>query len=303
MVRLGTVHEIWRYPVKSMAGERLGRTAVGERGLYGDRGWAVLNDATGEIHNAKRFPVLMQCAARYRAEPGADDVPDVDITFPDGTTLGSDSPVVGVRLSELMEQRVSLRRIEPATNKAFYRRRQPGAALIGKLAAWRTMRRIIQRAAESQLRPAFGREPNEPMPDLSDLPGSAFEFYTPPGTFFDVAPIHVLTTSTLAAMAALNSAASWDVRRFRPNILLDTTRQSAAYEHDWIGHTIRIGGFAIRGEMRTIRCAMTMHPQVDLPRDPSVLRTIVRDADQCLGLYASIVATGIAAIGDPVSIT
>lgn len=299
----GTIREIWRYPVKSMAGEGLDRTEVGDRGLFGDRGWAVRNDETGEIHNAKRFPALMQCAARYRTDPDADHIPDVDITFPDGTVLGSDSPLLRERLSELMERRVSLRRLEPAMNKAFYRRRKPGAALVGRLAASRMMRRILQRAVERQLRVELGREPDEPMPDLRDVPATLFEFYTPPGTFFDLLPIHVLTTSTLQAMAALNAAASWDIRRFRPNILVETLPAVGPHvERNWVGRTVRIGGFAIRGEMPTVRCAMAMHAQRHLPRDPSILRTIVRDADQCLGLYASIAATGAASVGDPVSI-
>jgi uncharacterized protein len=245
----------------------------------------------------------MQCAAHYRAEPGADYITDVDITFPDGSTLGSDSPLLGTRLSELMLRRVSLRRLQPATNKAFHRRQEPGAVLIGRLAASRTVRRIVQRAFERQLRVEFGREPNEPMPDVGDLPAAVFEFYTPPGTFFDVLPIHVLGTSTLQAMATLNPSASWDARRFRPNIVVQTGPEVGPHvERDWVGRTVRVGGFAIRGEMPTFRCAMTMHAQRDLPRDPSVLRTIVRDADQFLGLYASIVATGTASVGDSVSI-
>ena len=55
-MRVGPVREIWRYPVKSMAGERLDRGRVGARGLLGDRGWAIRDEATGEIHNAKRHP-------------------------------------------------------------------------------------------------------------------------------------------------------------------------------------------------------------------------------------------------------
>ncbi len=298
-----TVCEIWRYPVKSMAGERLHSTKVGERGLYGDRGWAVRNDTTGEIHNAKRFPILMQCAARYRVQPDADQIPDVDVTLPDGTTLGSDSPVLSARLSQLMGRHVSLIRREPATNKAFYRRREPGAALAGRLAASRTMRRILQRVLGRQLRVEFGREPDEPMPDLGDISATLFEFYTPPGTFFDMLPIHVLATSTLQAMAALNPSASWDVRRFRPNFLLEIGPKAPAHvERDWIGHMVWVGGCAIRGEILTVRCAMAMHGQRDLPRDRSILRTIVRDADQCLGLYGSIVRAGSASVGDPVTV-
>lgn len=302
-MRVGTVSEIWRYPVKSMKGERLDRSIVGDRGLYGDRGWAVRNHETGEIHNAKRFPVLMQCAARYRTEPDADHIPEVEIAFPDGTRLCSDSPRLSALLSELMGRRVSLRRLEPASNKAFYRRREPGAALVGRLAASRRMRRILQRAVERRLRTEFGRGPDEPLPDMGNMPASVFEFYTPPGTYFDLLPIHILTKSTLHAMAKLNPAAVWDVRRFRPNILLETGAEADAHiERNWIGRTIQIGAFAIRGELPTIRCAMATHAQGDLPRDPSVLRTIVRHADQCLGLYASIVATGNVSVGDQVSV-
>jgi uncharacterized protein YcbX len=155
---------------------------------------------------------------------------------------------------------------------------------------------------EGQLRVEFGREPDEPMPDLGNMSSDVFEFYTPPGTYFDVLPIHVLSTSAVQTMRMLDPAASWDVRRFRPNVLIQTATDQGHVERNWVGHTVRIGGFAIRGEMPTIRCAMTMHAQNELPRDPLVLRAIVRDADQCLGLYASVVATGTVSVGDPVTL-
>jgi uncharacterized protein len=294
------VKEIWRYPVKSMAGERLERSEVGIRGLWGDRGWAVRNEKTGEIHNAKRFPVLMQCSTRYRNLPGEDHIPEVDITLPDGEALGSDSPRLSARLSELMGRPVSLRRLEPAANRKYYRRHGPGASVIGWLAASRTARRVLQRAVERQLRVDFGRAPNEPMPDLGSMPSDLFEFYTPPGTYFDVLPIHVLSTSAMQTMRMLEPAASWDLRRFRPNVLIDTATRQGHVEREWVGHTVQIGGFAMRGEMPTIRCAMTMHAQSELPKDPLVLRAIVRDADQCLGLYGSVVVTGTISVGDPV---
>lgn len=154
----------------------------------------------------------------------------------------------------------------------------------------------------AELRETFGREPEEPLPDLADVPGHAFEFYTPPGTYFDVFPIHVLTTSALSLMSRLNPAATWDARRFRPNVLVDTNATTGAVENDWVARAIRIGGFNIKGEVPTIRCAMPMHAQADLPRDPSVLRTIVRDANQCLGLYASVIDAGSVATGDSVEL-
>ena len=306
-MRVGHVREIWRYPVKSMAGERLERAQVGAQGLWGDRGWAIRNEASGEIHDAKRHPILMQCSAVYREEPRPDHIPHVEITLPDGSTVSSDSPAISQRLSDLMGRRVTLRALQPATDTAYYRRREPGSALMGRLAQYRTGRRLLQWALvrgrmAAELRELFGREPEEPLPDLADHPGAVFEFQTPPGTYFDVFPIHVLTTSALQLMSRLNPAAVWDVRRFRPNVLVETDSTTGAVENDWAGRAIRIGGFVVKGELPTVRCAMTMHAQADLPRDPSVLRTIVRDANQCLGLFASVIDAGSVATDDPVEL-
>lgn len=306
-IEVGRVREIWRYPVKSMIGERLDRGHVGAHGLWGDRGWAIRDEVTGEIHSAKRHPILMQCSAVYRAEPRADHIPHVDITLPDGATVSSDSPAASRRLSELIARRVTLRPVQPAADTAYYRRREPGSALLGRLWAYRSARRLLQRLilrgpVAKELRAVLGREPEEPLPDLSDVPPVAWEFYTPPGTYFDLFPIQVLTTATLQYMSQLNPAANWDVRRFRPNVLVDTESTTGAVENNWIGRAIRIGGLVVKGELPTIRCAMPMHAQADLPRDPSVLRTIVREANQCLGVYASVIEAGSVATGDPVEL-
>jgi uncharacterized protein len=294
------VRELWRYPVKSMAGERLEQSDVGPNGFRGDRGWAVRDAKTGEIHNAKRFPRLMQCAAAYRDELRDDSISHVDVTFPDGTTAGSDSPALNERLSELMGHAVTLESLRPATDRAFYRRRDPGSAVMGSVAKYRPMRKVLSWAAAKGLaganvRAEFGREADEAMPDLSDIPAEIFEYYTPPGTYFDVYPIHVLSTASLDRMRRHNPNADWDPRRFRPNVLIDDGDES-----QWVGRTAHIGAFGIRGEIPTVRCAMPMHAQHDLPKDPTILRTIVRDANQCLGLYASVTSAGHVRVGDPV---
>ena len=306
-VTVGRVREIWRYPVKSMVGESIDYSDVAVDGLWGDRGWAVRDEATGEIHNAKRHPVLMQCSAAYREAPGQEVIPHVEITLPDGAKIASDSPDVSRRLSELMQRHVTLRRRRPATDKGYYRRRELGAALAGRLAQYRVGRRLLQWAilrgkAATELRETFGRTPDEPLPDLADVPGSIFEFQTPPGTYFDLYPIHVLTSSTLERLSALNPAATWDNRRFRPNVVIATESASSGDEIDWVGRAVSIGAFVIKGEMPTIRCAMTMHAQAGLPRDASVLRTIVRQSNQCAGLYASVAAPGRVAISDSVQV-
>ena len=146
----------------------------------------------------------------------------------------------------------------------------------------------------------FVRERHEPLPDLSNLPATAWEFYTPPGTYFDLFPMHLLTTSTLQLMSRANPAAQWDVRRFRPNLVVATPSTDGALELDWSGHRLRLGTVALQCEIPTIRCAMTMHAQADLPTDRSVLRTIAREADQQLGVYASVVTDGGIHVGDRV---
>src|ERR1043166_7472890 len=84
VVDLGRVIEIWRYPVKSMGGEQLERCALGKLGIPGDRGWAVRDEAAGEIRGAKKLPALLLLATRYLEEPAGERIPSAEITFPDG---------------------------------------------------------------------------------------------------------------------------------------------------------------------------------------------------------------------------
>src|SRR5262245_63976799 len=101
-MHIGTIKEIWRYPVKSMAGERLESSAVESLGIPADRGWALRDETTGEITNGKRFPLLMQCAARYRSEPTDSNTPAADITLPDGSITATDAVDINERLSDLL---------------------------------------------------------------------------------------------------------------------------------------------------------------------------------------------------------
>ncbi|MDB6145603.1 MAG: uncharacterized protein JWP80_4647 [Pseudomonas sp.] len=105
---VGRVSEIWRYPVKSMGGEKLLSCTVGSMGIPGDRGWALRDEVAGEIRGAKNMPTLLEYASRYRKQPVIDQIPPVDIRLPDGTDIGSDDPQVNARLSELLGRAVSL---------------------------------------------------------------------------------------------------------------------------------------------------------------------------------------------------
>jgi uncharacterized protein YcbX len=306
---IGRVGEIWRYPVKSMGGERLDACAVGPKGIPGDRGWALRDEAAGEIRSAKYLPLLMQCKSRYREEPAAAGMsPHVEITLPDGSLTGSDDADVNQRLSEMLGRRVSLWPLQPAADKAHYRRAQAGASILSRVSRLRPLRphlgSLIRFAGlDAPTREMFSREPDEPLPDFSNTPSELFEFTSPPGTYFDAFPLHLLTTASLAAMARLNPSAIWDARRFRPNFLVETEAGvEGLVEADWTGRTLRLGGQRIKCESPAVRCGMTTHAQGELPKDPSVLRSIVRDAEQNLGVYASALGSGRVNVGDAVEL-
>jgi uncharacterized protein len=301
---IGTLKQIWRYPVKSMAGETLPNCTVGSLGLPGDRGWAIKDESTREITNGKNIPMLMQSLARYREEPLNGNVPHVDMAFSDGSIIGSDAANVNDQISKILGKKVSLWPLQPPTNKAHYRR----ASLISRLVGFKLVRNHLPRLlrmknVESQIREAFSREPGEPLPDLTQLPPEILEFTSPLGTYFDAFPIHLLTTASLAAMAKFNPNAAWDVRRFRPNFLIDTDPElEGLAEAGWAGRSLRVGSIELRCEIPTVRCGMTIQAQQDFPKDPSVLRSIVKDADQNLGIYANVSKTGEVKLGDRVEL-
>src|SRR5262249_47974770 len=163
---VGTVKEIYRYAVKSMAGEKLEECAVGVAGIPGDRGWALRDEAAGEITNGKKLPLLMQCAARYREPPRPDFIPHVDMTLPDGTSLRSDASDANARLSELLGNPVPLWPLRPAADVEHYRRRSKTARVFARLARFKSFRAALPvltsfGPAQAQLRETFSREPGE----------------------------------------------------------------------------------------------------------------------------------------------
>lgn len=305
---IGTVQQIWRYPVKSMTGEKLSQCVVESLGIPGDRGWALRDEAAHEITNGKRIPLLMQCAAKYREQPGDGFIPQVEITFPDGSRVSSDDPQANARLSEVLGKLVTLWPLQPASNKAHYRRAKLSSRLAGRLSQFSGFRSLLPTltsfgSMNVALREVFGREAGEPIPDISILPPEVLEFTSPPGTYFDAFPIHVLTTASLETMSQHNPAALWDIRRFRPNFLVKTEAGlEGLIESQWGGRTLRIGSVELKCEIPTARCGMTTHAQLDIPKDPSVLRSIVKDADQNLGVYASVITRGQVFEGDRVEL-
>ncbi len=305
---IGTVEQIWRYPVKSMAGEKLADCAVGHLGIAGDRGWALRDETTGEITTGTRIPLVMQCAAAYLETPSQDSIPNVRITFPDGSTTESGDANINARLSQALGKPVTLWPREPSTNKDHYRRKSASARLVGPLLQIPGFRSLLPKLTRfpplaATLRAEFSREPGEPFPDLSTLPPEILQFTSPLGTYFDAFPIHVLTSASLAKMGQLNPSSDWDVRRFRPNFFVRTNSDIEGLpEANWNGRVLRIGTVEVKCELPTVRCGMTTQKQRDLPKDPGVLRTIVKEAEQNLGSYANVIKPGKAAEGDSVEL-
>ncbi len=278
------VQELWRYPVKSMGGQRVASVAVTARGLHADRLWAVRDLALEATTTARRLPALMQCSARYAGEPPADAGPGrptpVIVTLPDGDELASDDPRIHARLSDFLGRRVELRPLPATDDKRSYR----GARM-----------RPDRMAAD--LRRQFDLEPGEPFPDLSMLPlgrlAELTRYATPVGTFADAYPLHLLTTGSMTAMRTLTPDADFDVRRFRPNIVL-----SGADEFGWCGGTLTSGDLRVEVIAPTVRCSMPIRPQPGLEAQPDVIRTIKAHSHRCLGVYADVTRAGGLAEGD-----
>ncbi|MCW5624585.1 MAG: MOSC domain-containing protein [Burkholderiales bacterium] len=286
MATVGIVKELWRYPVKSMIGERVDAVQIGPAGLVGDRLWALRDEGRAEVQGAKLYPQLMQCSARFVAPPTPGAIPDVEVRFPDGAVVRSGSDAMNAALTTFIGRPASLWPLQPADNLAFYRRYKPSDEQF--LADVMTI---------------FAREDGEPLPDLAQFPPEILEYTSFPGMFFDVTPLQFVTTAALAHLRDLNPQARWDVRRFRPNLVIETVDGLVGMvEEDWTGKRLFIGDLPVDVAGPTPRCGMTTRATGDLPFDKSVLRTIVRETRQNLGAYAVTAATATVNVGDRVTL-
>jgi len=262
---VGRVVALWRYPVKSMAGERLDAVEVTPRGLLGDRGYAVVDEAAGLVASAKNprlWPGLMDYRAAFLAPPRVGEpLPPVRITLPDGRAFDSAGPADGA-LSAAFGRRVVLTDRPPAG--AVFQMVTPDLDDAGA---------------------------DEPVTDEA----------MPPGTFFDLAAVNVLLTTTLDRLSRAYPGGRFVVPRFRPNVVVAPEGVGDDPEATWAGRVLALGDAArLRIDSRCARCVMTTLAQADLPRDAGILRTVVRSNDGFAGLNTSVAAAGIIRVGDPV---
>ncbi|HUB38090.1 MAG TPA: MOSC domain-containing protein [Streptosporangiaceae bacterium] len=268
----GSVAALWRYPVKSMLGEELNDAEVTECGLLGDRRFAVIDTATGKVAGAKnprKWGNFLDFRAAYVEPPHPGlELPEVRLTLPDGTAVTSGQRGLPQILSRVLGRQVAFAAAQPEG--------EPGGTA------------------------------EEYWPDVEglDLRDTVTDFDLPAGTFFDCAPVHLLTTATIDRLRALYPHGRFEARRFRPNIVVATGPDEQGFaEDDWIGHTVAIGDRVL---LRVIgacaRCVMTTLPQGDLPKDSGILRTAAQHNQVNVGVYADVIAGGAIRRGDPLTL-
>lgn len=133
--------------------------------------------------------------------------------------------------------------------------------------------------------------------DATDDTSPAIEWTMPRGRFVDAAPILILTTASLRAAAAHHRHGTWDVRRFRPNLLIDLEGDGWV-EDSWVGHDVRIGPVTLRPTQPCIRCTMVTRAQPGLEVDIEMFRTLTRHHGGLFGVWSDVVAPGRLSIGD-----
>lgn len=232
------VTQLWRYPIKSLAGHPLDRAHVDGLGIRGDRQWGLIDRATGLVLTARRVPELLF------AEPVVDG-DDAAIRLPDGTVSAADDV-----LSDWLGRSVSLVRADPET-RGFYE---------------------------------IALDDENPASDWQ-------QWHGPKGVFHD-------STQTRLSIISEQSLGQWDVRRFRPNIVV-----SGGGEHQLVKRDITIGDVRLRVMKNIDRCVVITRPQPDLGRDLQVLKDVNAHHGGDLGVGALVRSDGVLTItiGDRVA--
>ena len=250
-----------------MMGEELNATEVHESGLLGDRAYALVDGADGKVASAKnprKWPDMFSFRAAFTEAPRVGlTAPPVRITLPDGTIVSSEDLSVNQILSRALTREVALR----------------------------TVSGLATATAE------------EYWPDLEGLDhrDTVTDFGLPARTFFDCATVHLLTTGTLDRLRELYPSGRFEVRRFRPNIIVESSSSKGFVENAWVGQVLAIGD-AVRLKITgpCARCVMTTLSQGDLPRDLGILRSAAQHNGANVGVYASVLQGGMVRRGAPV---
>jgi uncharacterized protein len=271
---VGTIAELWRYPIKSMLGEQRSELLITGGGSLGDRAKALRDLNTGRIASAKKFPRLLDFQARYEVEPTYDTAGRIEVTTPVGRRIYADDPEASAIISEELGHPVRLESEARSEEKTEINRET-----------------VFGDVPVSKFKPDWTRET---MPDY---------FQLMKGSFFEIGAVFVVTSGSVDYLCKLQGGtAKIDRRRFRPNIYIESEAGWSGFVEDWwVGGTLEIGGAVRMQEFQpTVWCVTATLAQEGLPRDLSILRTIANGHKGCFGTYATVVKAGLARVADAV---
>jgi uncharacterized protein YcbX len=261
-----------------MLGEELNSSYVTERGLVGDRTYAIVDKQTGKAASAKnprKWGKLFDFRSMFIDSPNDDtnNIPPVRITFPDGGNIFSDRKEddMDSRLSDVFNREVRLMKASDFEEPSY----------------------------------------EEYWPDIDGLArrDQVTDEAMPSKTFFDIAVIHILTTSTINRLRELYPKGRFEVKRFRPNIVVESAASEDKYkkndfiENSWVGKKLAIGeDIVLNVTAPCTRCVMITLPQGDLPQDLGILSTVAKYNQVHVGVYAAVEHGGIIHRGDTIQI-
>jgi uncharacterized protein YcbX len=275
-----------------MLGEQLDAVDLIEGGVVGDRAYALRDRETGKVASAKHpklWPDLLACRASFVEPPRpGEELPTVRIELADGNAVLSDAPDVDAVLSRFFGRDVEL--AHAAQNGYTIDQYHPDEENYDPDGH-------RDEVVEARLGAAFFNE--------RGLPSSV-----PEGSFFDLFPLSVITTSSLDHLGELEPQSRFDARRFRMNVIVDTPARGFV-ENEWLGRTLAIGDAVQIGvALPDPRCVMPSLAQGELPRDTRILKALARHNRidvggalyPCAGVYAVAEATGAIRRDDRVSL-
>lgn len=268
MKNIGSVKLLLRYPVKSMVGETIETTVITNKGLLGDRAYALIDTTNNKIISAKnprKWPNLFSYHAKFVNEPTENNITDIQITLPNNNTIYSTQEDISEVLSSAFNSKIKLSSIVPD---------------------------------KVQLEEYFA--------DIKEVKNkdSVVDANMAKGTFFDLGTIHILTTSTIKQLKKLYPEGDFHIDRFRPNIVIDLDSEDIGFiENEWVGKKIMIGDEVILSiKEATPRCVMTTLKQDSLVKDVNILKTAIKNNNGNIGVYADVISGGIIKNNDLIKI-